>query len=71
MSEGAPPCEYPELTQARGLMVRPRAGDVLVFYSQLPSGALDGRAIHGSCPVRGGRKLAANVWFWNREVIYH
>ena len=69
-TEGAPVCDFPEVRQRRGLMVRPKRGDVLFFYSQLPGGALDGRTRHGSCPVLSGRKVVANVWYWNRHVIY-
>ena len=68
--EGSAACDFPELQQRRGLMVRPRRGDAILFYSQRPDGALDGRTRHGACPVRGGRKTAANVWVWNRDVIY-
>ena len=51
-------------------MVAPRRGDALLFYSQTPDGALDGRTRHGACPVLAGTKAAANVWAWNREAIY-
>ena len=67
---GAPTCDFPELRQRRGLMVKPRVGDALFFYSQKPDGVLDERTRHGACPVRRGRKMAANVWLWNREVVY-
>ena len=69
-AEEAPSCDFPTLKQRRGLMVTPKRGDALLFYDQLPSGALDGRTRHGSCPVVKGRKTAANVWSWNREAIY-
>ena len=54
----------------RGLLVTPRRGDAVLFYNQLPDGSLDGRTRHGSCPVVRGRKMAANVWSWNRAAIY-
>ena len=66
----APACRFPNLAQRRGLMVRPRRGEALLFYTQSPDGALDGRTRHGACPVTGGRKVAANLWVWNRRVIY-
>jgi len=69
-AEGTPPCHFPALHQRRGLMVQPRRGDALLFYSQRPDGTLDGRTRHGACPVRRGTKRAINVWVWNREVIY-
>lgn len=67
---GAPSCAFPALRQERGLMVAPRRGDAVLFYSQTPEGALDGRSRHGACPVARGRKAACNVWVWNREAIY-
>ena len=69
-SLGAPQCSFPALRQQRGLMVHPSKGDAILFYDQLPNGTFDGRTRHGSCPVRRGRKLAINVWVWNRDVIY-
>ena len=72
---GAPTCRFPAPVEgsvgATGMLVRPRRGDVVVFYNQLPNGTLDGRVRHGACPVRrGATKRAVNVWVWNREVIY-
>ena len=73
---GAPPCLFASRQQAerrahaRGLLVSPRIGDAVLFYSQLPAGPLDERTKHGACPVVSGSKLAANVWVWNRKVIY-
>ena len=63
-------CDFPELRQRGGLMVRPKRGDALLFYSQTPDGRLDGRTRHGACPVRVGRKTVANAWLWNGPVIY-
>jgi len=45
--------------------VKPKRGDALLFYSQLPDGTLDERSLHGGCPVLSGEKWAANVWVWN------
>ena len=47
------------------LAVRPRQGEALLFYSQLPSGHVDRRSKHGGCPVLEGTKWAANLWVWN------
>ena len=69
-SPSAPTCDFPALHQRRGLMVRPRRGDAVIFYNQLPNGTLDGRTRHGSCPVIAGSKEAVNVWIWNGDVIY-
>ena len=63
-------CDFPALKVRRGLLVTPRRGDAVLFYNQLPDGSLDGRTRHGSCPVVRGRKMAANVWSWNRAAIY-
>ena len=67
----APSCDFPNLKQRRGLLVRPRKGDALLFYSQTPDGSLDGRTRHGACPVHGSKaKAAANLWLWNRDARY-
>jgi len=67
----SPACNFPSGAQARGgLMVRPKRGEALLWYSQLPSGELDRRTRHGGCPVSEGVKYSANVWVWNRRVVY-
>ena len=63
-------CEFPALSQRRGLMVQPARGDAIRFYNQLANGSLDGRTRHGSCPVLRVRKEVLNVWLWNKDVIY-
>ena len=68
--DGAPRCEFSGQQVASGLMVRPVIGDALIWYNQHPNGTLDGRVRHGACPVTRGEKVAANVWVWNRKVIY-
>jgi len=40
-------------------------GNAVLFYSQLPGGALDPQSLHGGCPVLAGTKWAANLWVWN------
>ena len=67
---GAPTCEFAGQPVATGLMVQPARGDALVWYNQHPNGSLDARVRHGACPVLSGEKAAANVWVWNRGVIY-
>ena len=48
----------------RGLSVRPRRGDVLLFYNAQPnSPSVDYWPWHGSCEVTRGEKWAANLWF--------
>lgn len=51
---GAPP---PSACAAKGLAVRPRKGDALIFYSLKPDGALDKASLHGGCPVVKGAKV--------------
>ena len=49
---------------ARGLSVRPKRGDVLLFYNAQPmTAAADYWPWHGSCEVTRGEKWAANLWF--------
>ncbi|CEO97046.1 hypothetical protein PBRA_005650 [Plasmodiophora brassicae] len=48
----------------KGLRVKARAGDAIVFYSMLPDGNLDPQSLHAGCPVLKGEKYAANIWFW-------
>ena len=63
-------CNFPARLQRRGMMVKPRRGDAVIFYNQHVDGRLDSRLKHGSCPVLRGTKEAINVWVWNRDVIY-
>lgn len=55
-----------ECDSGDGLIVEPRRGDALLFYSMGPAGALDAASYHGGCPVLEGEKWGANVWAWNR-----
>lgn len=41
---------------------KPRRGDALLFYSLHHNGTVDGRALHGGCPVRKGEKWVATKW---------
>ncbi|KAL8044584.1 hypothetical protein ABFX02_08G054900 [Erythranthe guttata] len=45
-----------------GLKVKPRRGDVLLFYSLFPNGTIDPTSLHGSCPVIEGEKWVATKW---------
>ena len=56
-----------ECDSGDGLLVSPRKGDALLFYSQTPTARLDPESYHGGCPVIQGTKWAANVWIWNRK----
>ena len=41
---------------------KPRRGDALLFYSLHHNGSVDGRALHGGCPVVKGEKWVATKW---------
>ena len=56
-----------ECDAGEGLVVAPKRGDALLFYSQSPTGHLDPNSYHGGCPVLRGEKWASNVWVWNRK----
>jgi prolyl 4-hydroxylase len=51
----------------RGLYVPPVRGNAVLFYSMVPDGRLDERALHGGCKprVEGHEKWGANQWIWN------
>ncbi|EQC27947.1 hypothetical protein SDRG_14225 [Saprolegnia diclina VS20] len=49
-----------------GLLVAPKKGKVIVFYSMLPDGSLDPVSLHGGCPVHDGVKYSGNKWVWNK-----
>lgn len=52
---------------AIGLLVRPVAGDVLVFHNTLPDGTADPRARHAGLPVTRGVKWVATRWIRARR----
>ena len=55
---------YTACQTARGLSVKPKLGDVLLFYNTQPNSRLDDPwPWHGSCAVTAGEKWAANLWF--------
>ncbi|CAM9507867.1 unnamed protein product, partial [Discosporangium mesarthrocarpum] len=47
------------------MIVAPRKGEAVLFYSQHPDGRVDTTSQHGACPVIQGQKWAANLWVWN------
>jgi prolyl 4-hydroxylase len=49
-----------------GLKVKPQEGKVIIFYSLFPNGNVDPNSLHGGCPVKKGKKWAANKWVWNK-----
>eukprot|EP00877_Chromochloris_zofingiensis_P014720 jgi/Chrzof1/9501/Cz04g05150.t1 len=46
----------------RGLSVKPRKGDAVLFWSMQPDGRLDPKSMHGGCPVVSGEKWCATKW---------
>ena len=46
----------------RGLRVRPRKGQVALFYDMKPTGELDPYSLHGGCPVVKGQKWGGTLW---------
>ncbi|KAJ3682238.1 hypothetical protein LUZ60_014811 [Juncus effusus] len=46
----------------KGLSVRPKMGDALLFWSMRPDGTLDPTSLHGGCPVIQGNKWSSTKW---------
>jgi len=57
----AHPSEFSECGM-RGLAVKPKKGDALLFFSLTTTGELDVTSIHGGCPVLQGTKWSATKW---------
>ncbi|KAF3623379.1 putative prolyl 4-hydroxylase 10 [Capsicum baccatum] len=46
----------------RGLSVKPKMGDALLFWSMRPDATLDPSSLHGGCPVIKGHKWSSTKW---------
>ena len=46
----------------KGLAVKSKRGDALLFYSLKPDGEPDPASLHGSCPTTQGNKWSATKW---------
>nr|XP_023892476.1 probable prolyl 4-hydroxylase 3 [Quercus suber]XP_023892477.1 probable prolyl 4-hydroxylase 3 [Quercus suber] len=46
----------------KGLSVKPKMGDALLFWNMSPNGKLDPLSLHGSCPVIRGDKWSSTKW---------
>lgn len=46
----------------KGIAVRPRKGDALLFFNLNPDGTTDSVSLHGGCPVIKGEKWSATKW---------
>ncbi|KAJ7957916.1 Prolyl 4-hydroxylase alpha-like protein [Quillaja saponaria] len=46
----------------KGLSVKPKMGDALLFWSMMPDATLDPSSLHGGCPVIRGNKWSSTKW---------
>lgn len=46
----------------KGIAVKPRKGDALLFFSLHPDATTDQSSLHGGCPVIEGEKWSATKW---------
>ncbi|XP_051115445.1 probable prolyl 4-hydroxylase 10 isoform X2 [Andrographis paniculata] len=46
----------------RGLSIKPKRGDALLFWSMNPDASLDPSSLHGGCPVIKGNKWSSTKW---------
>ncbi|QCE16718.1 probable prolyl 4-hydroxylase 3 [Vigna unguiculata] len=51
----------------KGLSVKPKRGDALLFWSMRPDATLDPSSLHGGCPVIRGNKWSSTKWMHLRE----
>ncbi|CAA7391456.1 unnamed protein product [Spirodela intermedia] len=60
---------YKELSECgrRGLAVKPKRGDALLFWSMRPDASLDPASLHGACPVIKGNKWSCTKWMHIHE----
>ncbi|CAL9176017.1 probable prolyl 4-hydroxylase 3 [Musa acuminata AAA Group] len=60
---------YTELSECgkKGLSIKPKMGDALLFWSMRPDATLDPSSLHGGCPVIRGNKWSSTKWMHIRE----
>ncbi|KAM0946891.1 putative procollagen-proline 4-dioxygenase [Dioscorea sansibarensis] len=51
----------------KGLSVKPKMGDALLFWSMRPDATLDPSSLHGGCPVIKGNKWSSTKWMHLNE----
>ncbi|XP_021902499.1 probable prolyl 4-hydroxylase 3 [Carica papaya] len=51
----------------RGLALKPKMGNALLFWSTRPDATVDPSSLHGSCPVIKGNKWSATKWMHINE----
>ncbi|XP_021905016.1 probable prolyl 4-hydroxylase 4 isoform X1 [Carica papaya] len=58
------PVENDDLSECakKGIAVKPRRGDALLFFSLLPNATPDTSSLHAGCPVIEGEKWSATKW---------
>ena len=54
----------------RGLIVKPKTGQALMFYNRLPDGSKDEKSAHAGCPPYRGVKYAANCFTWDADQAF-
>ncbi|KAG1361241.1 Prolyl 4-hydroxylase 5 [Cocos nucifera] len=62
---------YNELSECgkKGLSVKPKMGDALLFWSMKPDAVVDPLSLHGACPVIKGNKWSCTKWMHIHKVI--
>ncbi|XP_057816020.1 prolyl 4-hydroxylase 1 isoform X2 [Cryptomeria japonica] len=50
----------------KGVCVKPKKGDAILFWSMGLDGSVDPKSIHGGCEVSGGVKWSATKWMRER-----
>ncbi|KAL6591548.1 hypothetical protein ACP70R_050051 [Stipagrostis hirtigluma subsp. patula] len=60
---------YNELSECarKGLAIKPKMGDALLFWSMKPDATLDPLSLHGGCPVIRGNKWSSTKWMHIHE----
>ncbi|XP_068645588.1 probable prolyl 4-hydroxylase 3 isoform X2 [Aristolochia californica] len=60
---------YNELSECakKGLSVKPKMGNALLFWSVRPDATLDPSSLHGGCPVIKGNKWSSTKWMHINE----
>ncbi|XP_024961274.1 probable prolyl 4-hydroxylase 3 isoform X1 [Cynara cardunculus var. scolymus] len=51
----------------KGIYVKPKMGDALLFWSMRPDATLDPSSLHGGCPVIKGNKWSSTKWMHVEE----
>ncbi|KAL5706308.1 procollagen-proline 4-dioxygenase [Ranunculus cassubicifolius] len=62
---------YNELSECgkKGLSVKPKMGDALLFWSMWPDATPDPSSLHGGCPVIKGNKWSSTKWIRVNEYM--